>query len=68
MSHHYSGIYSSFETDRRPERLAEVFPAGTLTRLRELKQRYDPDDVFRHNHSVARAAEGADSSGVPAAR
>ena len=56
MSHHYSGIYSSFETDLRPERIAEVFPERTLNRLRELKDRYDPNNVFRHNHSVAGVA------------
>lgn len=53
MADHFSGIYSSFETDRRPERLAEVFPGNTLERLRALKRRYDPSDIFRHNFSVA---------------
>ncbi len=53
MSHHFSGIYISFETDVRPERVAEVYPPRTLGRLRELKARYDPEDVFRHNFSVA---------------
>lgn len=53
MAGHFSGIYSSFETDRRPERLAEVFPGRTLERLRALKRHLDPEDVFRHNFSVA---------------
>jgi FAD/FMN-containing dehydrogenase len=55
MAHHFDGLYVSFETDRRPERLAEIYPAATLARLRDLKRRYDPEDVFRHNFSVAEA-------------
>ncbi|MCG7287977.1 LLM class flavin-dependent oxidoreductase [Cellulomonas sp. ACRRI] len=53
MAHHFHGTYLSFETDPRPERLADVYPGPTLERLRELKRRYDPEDVFRHNYSVA---------------
>ncbi|MBW0255665.1 LLM class flavin-dependent oxidoreductase [Cellulomonas sp. PS-H5] len=53
MAHHFDGTYLSFETDPRPERLADVYPGATLERLRELKRRYDPEDVFRHNYSVA---------------
>lgn len=53
MAHHFDGAYLSFETDPRPERLADVYPGATLERLRELKRRYDPEDVFRHNYSVA---------------
>ncbi|HYQ75246.1 LLM class flavin-dependent oxidoreductase [Cellulomonas sp.] len=53
MAHHFDGAYLSFETDPRPERLADVYPGATLERLRALKRRYDPEDVFRHNYSVA---------------
>jgi FAD/FMN-containing dehydrogenase len=53
MAHHFDGTYLSFETDPRPERLADVYPGATLERLRGLKRRYDPEDVFRHNYSVA---------------
>lgn len=53
MAHHFDGAYLSFETDPRPERLGDVYPGATLGRLRGLKRRYDPEDVFRHNYSVA---------------
>ncbi|MEH1123033.1 LLM class flavin-dependent oxidoreductase [Micromonospora sp. CPCC 206061] len=49
---HFDGLYLSFETDRRPERLADAFPPRTLARLRELKARYDPDNVFRDNFNI----------------
>jgi len=47
------GLYLSFETDRRPERLHDAFPDKTLTRLREIKARYDPENVFNQNFPVA---------------
>lgn len=49
LAPHFTGLYLSFETDRRPERLAEAWPEKTLDRLRTLKERYDPDNVFRDN-------------------
>lgn len=55
LAHHFDGLYLSFETDQRPERIADAYPTATLARLRELKRRYDPEDVFRHNFSVAEA-------------
>jgi alkanesulfonate monooxygenase SsuD/methylene tetrahydromethanopterin reductase-like flavin-dependent oxidoreductase (luciferase family)/FAD/FMN-containing dehydrogenase len=49
---HTDGLYLSFDTDTRPERLHEAFPGRTLERLRELKARYDPDDVFNQNFPI----------------
>jgi alkanesulfonate monooxygenase SsuD/methylene tetrahydromethanopterin reductase-like flavin-dependent oxidoreductase (luciferase family)/FAD/FMN-containing dehydrogenase len=48
----FSGLYLSFETDTRAGRLEEAFPGATLERLRELKARYDPDNVFRDNFNI----------------
>ncbi|PYF98997.1 FAD/FMN-containing dehydrogenase [Georgenia satyanarayanai] len=52
MHHHSIGLYPSFETDPRPERLTEAYPPAHLERLRAIKRRHDPDNVFRDNHSI----------------
>jgi FAD/FMN-containing dehydrogenase len=52
---HLDGLYLSFETDTRPDRLLDAFPGRTLTRLRELKARYDPDGVFNQNFPITPA-------------
>jgi hypothetical protein len=49
---HLDGLYLSFETDSRPERIHDAFPAGTLARLRRLKRTYDPDNVFNGNFPI----------------
>ena len=53
MTEHFNGMYLSFDTDLRPERINDAFPLATLDRLRELKQRYDPTNVFRDNFNIA---------------
>lgn len=57
MHPHFSGLYTSFESDLRPARLADAFPPATLRRLRTLKRRYDPGNVFRDNFNIAPDAE-----------
>ncbi|MDX3236018.1 FAD-binding oxidoreductase [Streptomyces sp. ME03-5709C] len=52
LRHHFDGLYLSFETDRRPERLHDAFPAPVLERLREIKRRYDPGNLFRDNFNI----------------
>ncbi|MGR0319755.1 FAD-binding oxidoreductase [Agromyces sp. ZXT2-3] len=66
LRHHFDGLYLSFETDRRPERLLDAFPEPVLGRLRTLKGRYDPDGLFRDNFAIeprSAAASGTDDTG-----
>jgi hypothetical protein len=53
VAKHFDGLYLSFETDQRPERLHDAFPPATLARLRELKRRYDPTELFRDNFAIS---------------
>jgi alkanesulfonate monooxygenase SsuD/methylene tetrahydromethanopterin reductase-like flavin-dependent oxidoreductase (luciferase family)/FAD/FMN-containing dehydrogenase len=52
MDAHFSGLYLSFETSLNPERIDRAFPASTLARVRAVKERVDPDNVFRDNFNV----------------
>lgn len=47
------GLYLSFDSDPRPERVADAFPPATLARLIELKSRFDPSGLFRDNFPLA---------------
>ncbi|MDN3496872.1 LLM class flavin-dependent oxidoreductase [Planococcus sp. APC 4015] len=52
VAEHGDGMYLSFDSSLRPERIAEAFPPTTLARLRAIKAEVDPDGVFRDNFSV----------------
>lgn len=62
---HLDGLYLSFETDQRLERLQEAFPEPTSSRLRRLKARYDPDNVFNQNFPIPLAESATWSVGAP---
>ena len=67
---HFAGLYLNFETDVTPERIAIAFPTPVLDRLRLLKAKYDPDNVFRDNFNIAPAqtiALGGRTDPAPAA-
>jgi FAD/FMN-containing dehydrogenase len=49
--------YVNFVGDEGPERVRASYPGGTWDRLRQVKRRYDPDNVFRVNHNIRPADE-----------
>ncbi len=44
--------YLNFLGDEGPDRVRAAFSPATWTRLRQVKARYDPDNLFRHNHNI----------------
>ena len=50
------GAYGGFLGDDGSERISEAYPTPTLERLRDVKRRYDPGNVFHMNHNVDPAA------------
>lgn len=46
------GLYLGFESDHTPSSLTEAFPEPTLTRLRALKEKWDPGRVFTQNFDL----------------
>ena len=52
LAPHFRGVYVNDLDDEGPERVRAAYGAG-LSRLVELKGRYDPDNFFRVNHNIA---------------
>jgi FAD/FMN-containing dehydrogenase len=50
-----TGVYVNFLDDESPTRVAAAY-GSSGPRLAELKRRYDPDNVFHHNHNILPAA------------
>jgi hypothetical protein len=51
---HTTGMYLSFDSTQRPERISEAFPPETLARLRAIKAEVDPGDRFHDNFAITR--------------
>jgi FAD/FMN-containing dehydrogenase len=44
--------YVNFMGDEGADAVKDAYPASSYARLRELKRRYDPDNLFRANHNI----------------
>jgi FAD/FMN-containing dehydrogenase len=44
--------YVGFLGEEDPDSLRAAYPGGTWERLRGLKRRYDPDNLFHLNHNI----------------
>jgi hypothetical protein len=42
----------NFLQNEEPERINDAYPAETLQRLREIKTKYDPRNMFRYNQNI----------------
>jgi FAD/FMN-containing dehydrogenase len=52
INHEANGVYVNFLHDEGDERIREAYPAGTYERLVQVKEKYDPDNVFRFNQNI----------------
>ena len=59
LAAHARGLYLSFDSSQRPERIAQAFPPATLARLRAIKTQVDPGGLFSDNFPVLPAAADA---------
>lgn len=52
LESHVDGAYANFLSSATDEDVATVYPTETYERLAALKRRYDPGNLFAHNHNV----------------
>ncbi len=52
LAPHVDGAYANFLTSATDEELDGIYPAETYRRLVEVKERYDPANLFAGNHNV----------------
>jgi hypothetical protein len=52
LSPHHTSVYVNFLMDEGAARVGQAYPAATYSRLRALKGKYDPDNVFRLNQNI----------------
>jgi FAD/FMN-containing dehydrogenase len=52
LSPHVNGAYANFLASATEEDVAAIYPTQTYERLSAVKRRYDPGNLFAHNHNV----------------
>jgi FAD/FMN-containing dehydrogenase len=60
-----SGVYVNVLTDDGEAGIGRAYGAATLARLAEVKDRYDPDNVFHLNHNIRPPGHGRRGRSVP---
>ena len=55
----HSGVYAGFLGAEGEARVRDAYPGATWDRLAAIKQRYDPDNLFRLNQNVPPSAKGS---------
>ena len=53
---HQVGVYVNFLGDEGDSRVRQAYGEKKYLRLVELKDRWDPDNVFRHNQNIRPSA------------
>ena len=49
------GAYVGFLTDQDTAQVRQAYPGSTWDRLVQVKARYDPTNLFHHNHNISTA-------------
>jgi FAD/FMN-containing dehydrogenase len=52
LSPHHTGVYVNFLMDEGEERIRQAYGAAKYQRLKSLKRKYDPNNVFRLNQNI----------------
>jgi FAD/FMN-containing dehydrogenase len=55
---HQTGVYVNFLMDEGEERVRQAYGPEKYDRLRALKDRYDPENLFRLNHNIPPSRPG----------
>jgi FAD/FMN-containing dehydrogenase len=53
-----TGAYVNFLGEEGEERVRAAYPGATWDRLRAIKRRYDPTNLFRLNQNILPATDG----------
>ena len=59
------GAYVNFLEDEGPERVRAAYPGATWDRLREIKRRYDPTNLFRRTRTSRRRERSGPGASEP---